>query len=176
LALLRIAITGLPPARDLGARIQAARLKRGWSRQELAERSGLSLPTLRGIESNVGRVTSVEAAIQALAPTARERRHYRPKPRTAMAGKNDVGHAVAKLLRGNCLEIMPSLEPGSADLVITSPPYNAGKQYENELSVTEYERVADEWVSYIPRLLTDRGALGVNLGYTKVSALPRPSP
>jgi adenine-specific DNA-methyltransferase len=93
-----------------------------------------------------------------------------------MAGKNDVGRAVAKLLLGNCLEIMPSLEPGSADLVITSPPYNAGKQYENELSVTEYERVADEWVSYIPRLLTDRGALWVNLGYTKVSALPRPSP
>ena len=54
-----------------------------------------------------------------------------------MAGKNDVGHAVAKLLRGNCLEIMPSLEPGSADLVITSPPYNAG----NSMRMTFCNRV-----------------------------------
>src|SRR4051794_39271472 len=63
---LRIGVTGLPPARSLGARLKAARLKRSWSLQELARRSGRSLPTLRGIERNMGRVTSVEAAIQAL--------------------------------------------------------------------------------------------------------------
>src|SRR4051812_1871477 len=44
---LRIGVTGLPPARSLGARLEAARSKRGWSRQELAKRSRLSLPTLR---------------------------------------------------------------------------------------------------------------------------------
>jgi len=37
-------------ARLLGARIRLARRERRWSMQELAERAGITTPTLRGIE------------------------------------------------------------------------------------------------------------------------------
>src|SRR3954452_17520243 len=52
LSVLRIAIAGLPPGPDLGSRVKAARLKRGWSLQELSSRCGLSVPTIRGLERN----------------------------------------------------------------------------------------------------------------------------
>lgn len=73
IGILRIAITGLPPGPDLGSRIKVARHKRRWSLQELSARSGVSIPTLRGLEQNRGRIASLEAAVTALAPTVRER-------------------------------------------------------------------------------------------------------
>ena len=46
---------------------------------------------------------------------------------------------LGKLYHGDCLEIMPQLEP--VDLVLTDPPYNAGKDYgtyKDNLSEKEY--------------------------------------
>jgi len=37
-----------------------------------------------------------------------------------------------KLIHGDCLEVMPTLESGSVDAVITDPPFNAGKEFEND--------------------------------------------
>lgn len=37
--------------RDLGARLRTLRLARGWSQQELAERAGIALSTLKQLES-----------------------------------------------------------------------------------------------------------------------------
>lgn len=34
-----------------------------------------------------------------------------------------------QLYLGDCLEILPTLAPGSVDAVVTSPPYNCGKEY-----------------------------------------------
>ncbi len=41
---------------------------------------------------------------------------------------------------GDCLEIMPLMEPESVDLVVTSPPYNASKEYESDLNEDDYWR------------------------------------
>jgi adenine-specific DNA-methyltransferase len=78
-------------------------------------------------------------------------------------------------LIADCIEAMPGIATGSVALVVTSAPYNAGKEYETELSLDEYERRAEEWISCIPRLLAPDGALWLNVGYTKLSeaqALP----
>src|SRR5215212_2097661 len=72
LLVLNIPVAGLPPGRDLGSRLKAARLRRGWSLHKLSMRSALSIPTLRGLEKTIGRVKSFEAAITALVPSARE--------------------------------------------------------------------------------------------------------
>ena len=61
------------------------------------------------------------------------------------------------------------LAPGSVDLVVTSPPYSGGKSYEQDLSLEEYSRFADQWVACVSRLLTSTGALWLNVGYIKVS-------
>lgn len=43
------------------------------------------------------------------------------------------------LIHGDSLEEMKNLESGTIDLIITSPPYNIGKEYENKLSIAEYK-------------------------------------
>ncbi len=47
----------------------------------------------------------------------------------------------ATIYCGDCLEIMPLMEPESVDLVVTDPPYNCGKDYglaSDNLSELEY--------------------------------------
>lgn len=47
----------------------------------------------------------------------------------------------ATIYCGDCLEIMPLMEPESVNLVLTDPPYNCGKDYEvckDNLSESEY--------------------------------------
>lgn len=62
---------------------------------------------------------------------------------------------------------MSGIESGSVDLIVTSPPYNAGKEYEKELSVAEYEAFARDWTHHIPRILKSNGSFWLNVGYTK---------
>jgi adenine-specific DNA-methyltransferase len=64
---------------------------------------------------------------------------------------------------------MPAMAAGSVDLVVTSPPYGAGKEYEEPISIDEYTAFADRWLACVPRVLSDMGALWLNLGYIKVS-------
>lgn len=64
---------------------------------------------------------------------------------------------------------MQAIEAGSVNLLITSPPYNADKIYEDRLSVQGYADFAESWISCVPRLLADNGAFWLNVGYTKVS-------
>ena len=61
------------------------------------------------------------------------------------------------------------MDDGSVDLVITSPPYNAGKEYETDLSVEEYLQFAERWVSCIRRLLTPTGGLWLNVRHFMLS-------
>ena len=42
------------------------------------------------------------------------------------------------LRQGDCLDLMKELPDGSVDLVVTSPPYNMGKEYEKKTSLKIY--------------------------------------
>jgi len=84
---------------------------------------------------------------------------------------------MSKIIFGNCIEKVDELDGGSIDLVITSPPYNAGKEYEDDSSLDMYSEFAKEWVSKIPRVLSERGSFWLNVGYTKTgenTTLPLP--
>ena len=43
-----------------------------------------------------------------------------------------------ELYLGDCLERMKEIPDGSVDLVVTSPPYNMGKEYEKKTSIKTY--------------------------------------
>ena len=48
---------------------------------------------------------------------------------------------------GDCLEILPTLEAGSVDAVITDPPFNAGKEFANDdLDALEFRAFTNRWV------------------------------
>jgi len=55
----------------------------------------------------------------------------------------------------------------SINLVITSPPYNIGKEYEDVMHIDEYVEWSKKWMENIPRILSLDGAFWLNLGYVK---------
>ncbi len=68
-----------------------------------------------------------------------------------------------KVICGDTFKVLPTLEEGSIDLVITSPPYNVGKEYEEQLSQEEYLKWMKGWIKHIPRLLSEKGSFVLNL-------------
>jgi len=69
------------------------------------------------------------------------------------------------IYQGDCLEIMPLLKSQSIDLVLTDPPYNAGREYENDnLSEIEYLNFTNSYLNESKRVLRDEGNLVVIVG------------
>lgn len=83
--------------------------------------------------------------------------------KTGMTERSDL----ADLRLGDCLDVMRDIPSGSIDLIVTSPPYNAGKEYEKASSLSEYRDFARKWTREIPRLLSEQGSFWLNVGYTK---------
>ena len=69
---------------------------------------------------------------------------------------------------GDCMEVMKTIPEGSVDLIVTSPPYDAGKEYEGQRNLERYTQFAREWISLVPRLLKPGGSFWLNVGYTKL--------
>ena len=69
---------------------------------------------------------------------------------------------------GDCTRLMRRIPSRSVALIITSPPYNAGKEYEPDYSLEDYQKFAQSWVKWIPRLLKSSGSFWLNVGYTAV--------
>jgi len=44
----------------------------------------------------------------------------------------------ATVYRGDCLDFLKTIPDSSIQLVVTSPPYNIGKEYEKSLDIEEY--------------------------------------
>ena len=51
------------------------------------------------------------------------------------------------LFRGDCKQLLGQIPDGSAQLVVTSPPYNIGKEYEQRINLKEYLRDQGEVIN-----------------------------
>lgn len=60
---------------------------------------------------------------------------------------------------GDCLDLLASMPDGSADLVVTSPPYNIGKEYEKKLDLALYVDQQARLIRECIRVLSDRGSI-----------------
>lgn len=73
----------------------------------------------------------------------------------------------AKVIHGDCVEEMAKLPAGSVDLVITSPPYNVGKEYgeavDDDLPYEEYLDWLDTVWAACWRILVGGGRLCINV-------------
>ena len=67
-------------------------------------------------------------------------------------------------LKQDALEFMKSLPDRSVKLVITSPPYNVGKEYETRTSLQKYLENLKPYVSEIFRILSDDGSVCWEVG------------
>ena len=67
---------------------------------------------------------------------------------------------------GDCLNLLPTIKENSVDLVVTSPPYNCGKNYGGKtdlLNVKDYWLFTHKWLGCCFRVLSHGGRLAVNL-------------
>ena len=67
------------------------------------------------------------------------------------------------IYHGDCREILPLIPDKSIDLVLTSPPYNVGMEYEKVLGWPEYYSFMGEWINGSMAPLKDGGVLAINL-------------
>lgn len=84
---------------------------------------------------------------------------------------NDVA-----IFQGDCVELMGLLPDEVIDLTITSPPYNIGKEYEQNLPVKNYVEWCAKWMTLIHRITKRDGAFWLNLGYLEVPGLGKAVP
>lgn len=75
---------------------------------------------------------------------------------------------IGKIVNGDCREVMKSMEEGSVDLIVTSPPYGVGIEYDvhdDDMLIEEYLEFTEEWMSDAYRVLKDDGRIAINIPY-----------
>ena len=70
----------------------------------------------------------------------------------------------AVLFHGNCLALLTHIPDKSVQLVVTSPPYNIGKEYERKINVDTYLEQQAEVIKDCARVLTDTGSICWQVG------------
>ena len=67
--------------------------------------------------------------------------------------------ALVSFQRGDCLDLLATMPPGAARLVVTSPPYNIGKAYEESRTLEEYVAAQARVIEECVRVLAHDGSL-----------------
>jgi len=68
------------------------------------------------------------------------------------------------LFPGNVLDFLVDIPDESIKLVVTSPPYNIGKVYENRVGIEEYLELQKELISQLYRVLAPDGSICWQVG------------
>jgi len=75
---------------------------------------------------------------------------------------------IGKIVNGDCREVMKTIEEGCVDLIVTSPPYGVGIDYDvhdDDMLIEEYLKFTEEWMSEAYRVLKDDGRIAINIPY-----------
>jgi site-specific DNA-methyltransferase (adenine-specific) len=78
-----------------------------------------------------------------------------------------LGSATGRFYLADCVEVFGQLPAQSVDVIVTSPPYNLGiqyNQYQDTLSRDEYLTWTHKWVAAAARVLRPDGSLFLNVG------------
>ncbi len=75
---------------------------------------------------------------------------------------------VNKIINGDCIEVMKTMPESSVDLIVTSPPYGVGIEYDthnDDVDFEEYKIFSKEWLTEAYRVLKDDGRIALNIPY-----------
>jgi site-specific DNA-methyltransferase (adenine-specific) len=75
---------------------------------------------------------------------------------------------IGKIINGSCIEVMAKMSESSVDLIVTSPPYGVGIDYDthdDDIEFEEYKIFSKEWLSQSFRVLKDDGRIALNIPY-----------
>jgi site-specific DNA-methyltransferase (adenine-specific) len=79
-----------------------------------------------------------------------------------------IENYINKVINGDTIDVMSKMPEGWVDLVVTSPPYNVGIQYDthnDEIVMDEYWEWSEKWLTEVYRLLKDDGRIAINIPY-----------
>ncbi len=68
------------------------------------------------------------------------------------------------LYHGGCLELLKQIPDKKIQLIVTSPPYNIGKEYEKKLKLQEYINQQTAVIKECVRVLSDNGSICWQVG------------
>jgi adenine-specific DNA-methyltransferase len=68
------------------------------------------------------------------------------------------------LFRGDCVKLLRKIPDASAQLVITSPPYNVGKEYERDATIEDYLKIQRTVVEECVRITRPGGSICWQVG------------
>jgi site-specific DNA-methyltransferase (adenine-specific) len=77
------------------------------------------------------------------------------------------------IISGDVLSVTPTLDSGSAQIVIADPPYNIGKDFGNKSDkqpMGDYLKWCDEWIKECLRILRPDGTMFI-YGFSEILAL-----
>jgi len=75
---------------------------------------------------------------------------------------------VKKIINGDCIEVMKTMPESSIDLIVTSPPYGVGIEYDShddDMVFEDYKVFSNQWLTEAFRVLKDDGRIALNIPY-----------
>jgi len=81
----------------------------------------------------------------------------------AISDKFTISERVA-VYPGECLDLLKTIPNGAIQLVVTSPPYNIGKEYEKRLNIKNYIDQQAAVITECVRALSDQGSICWQVG------------
>lgn len=75
---------------------------------------------------------------------------------------------IGKVINGDCIDVMKTMEESSIDLIVTSPPYGVGIDYDthdDDMEFEDYKVFSKKWLTESFRILKDDGRIAVNIPY-----------
>jgi site-specific DNA-methyltransferase (adenine-specific) len=75
---------------------------------------------------------------------------------------------VGKILNGDCIEVMKDIPENSIDLIVTSPPYGVGIDYDthdDDIDFEEYKKFSKSWLTEAYKVLKNDGRIALNIPY-----------
>jgi site-specific DNA-methyltransferase (adenine-specific) len=73
-----------------------------------------------------------------------------------------------RIIQGDCIVEMAKLPESTIDLIVTSPPYNVGIDYDSHddrMMMDEYWDFTEQWLTQAYRLIKDDGRVAINIPY-----------
>lgn len=68
------------------------------------------------------------------------------------------------IVNSESLTVLRSMQNDTIDLIMSSPPYNIGKAYEEKTSIENYIETQEEIISHLVRVLSDTGSICWQVG------------
>lgn len=126
------------------------------------------LPTRANPEPRPVRLFAGPSLPGAMISTVPATRRLAPAPasrvRTTRRSRSAVGRKRHQLACADNLDFMRSLPDGAMKLIVTSPPYNIGKEYESKTSLDDWLESQQRVVSECVRLLHPKGSICWQVG------------